>query len=120
MTADIWAKIIRFVDTATERFRRNIHPTEGDRVWFDRNNKSNNGRPRRYRVRDSIASDHWVFKIGGHSPKGSITVISRSPPTMAVLSAREDVFGYVINSDEYAMMRLQYEIDQPDVRSVPA
>jgi hypothetical protein len=122
MIADIWAKIMRFVDAATERSQRNIMPTENDRVWFERNKKSKNGWPRQYRVRESVASDHWVLKVGEHSPIGFITIITRNPPiAMAVVSAGEDMFGPVTNSDEYARMRLEHltkELDEADAKRV--
>ena len=121
MTPDIFAKIVRFMDIVTERFERNIMPTENDRVWFERNKRTNiNGWLRLYRVRESIATDHFVFQVLGASPKGSITIISRSPPTIAVLKAKEDVFGPVVNSDQYATMRLQHlakEIDEFNAES---
>lgn len=119
----IAARIQRFIDTARERFERNIHPTEGDRAWFERNRRSKNSWPRRYRVRETIPSDHWLFKIGEKSPKGFITIISRDPPiTMALVQAAEETFGPVVDSDEYARMRwdnLQKEHEQSGDKSVP-
>jgi hypothetical protein len=108
MTPDIYARILRFVDTARERFERNIMRTEDDRAWFERNKKSQNGCPRHYRVRDTIPSDHWLFEIGEQSPKNFITIISRSPPTIVIVQVGEDIFGTVINSDEYARMRWEH------------
>ncbi len=99
-------------------------PTESDRVWFERNRKSKNGWQRLYRVRDSASSDHWVSQIGEHSPKGFITIITRNAPIMvAVLAVNEDLFGPVINSDEYARLRLDHltkELEESNPKSVSA
>jgi hypothetical protein len=72
--ATMWAAVDAFLDRFQERRARRIPPTDDDRLWFERNKRSRNGWPRRYRVRPAKTGDHWVFAVGGHSPQGFIAL----------------------------------------------
>jgi hypothetical protein len=104
--ATLWAAVDAFLDRFQERRARRIPPTDDDRLWFERNRRSRNGWPRLYRVRPTKTGDHWIFAVGGHSPQGFISIIRRDECWVAVLSADEQRFGPVVDSDEYANLRM--------------
>jgi hypothetical protein len=104
--AIVWAAVAAFLDRFQERRARRIPPTDDDRRWFERNKRSRNGWPRLYRVRPAESGDHWVFAVGGHSPQGFISIIRRDEYRVAVVGIDEQRFGPVVNSDEYATMRM--------------
>ena len=97
--SELCIEIERWLEANAARFERHIPPTESDRDWFVRNRKSHNGWPRLYRVRDSIKSDHYVFDLCGVSPAGCLTIIRGEQYWRAIVSAAEDRFGPVVDSD---------------------
>lgn len=103
-----WAQVARWLEVAEERFRAHIPPTDSDAKWFNRNRRSKNGWGRLYRVRASVASDHWPFALGLVKPNGFITIIRRDEYWRAIVAADEARFGPVVDSDEYAGLRLQH------------
>jgi hypothetical protein len=113
--ATMWAAVDAFLDRFQERRARSIPPTDDDRLWFERNKRSRNGWPRRYRVRPAKTGDHWIFAVGEHSPRGFISIIRRDEYWVAVLSADEQR-----DSDEYANLRMDALIaeQQRDERSL--
>ena len=104
--ATMWAAVDAFLDRFQEQRARRIPPTDDDRRWFERNKRSRNGWPRRYCVGPARTSDHWIFSVGGHSPQGFISIIRRDEYWVAVLAADEQRFGPVVDSDEYANLRM--------------
>jgi hypothetical protein len=95
-----------FLDRFQERRTRRIPPTDDDRLWFERNKRSRNGSPRRYRVRPAKTGDHWIFAVCGHSPQGFISIIRRDEYRVAVVGLDEQRLGPVVDGDEYATMRM--------------
>lgn len=102
-----FAKIQQWLDSHDIRYERRIPPTEDDRQWFDRHKR------RLHRVRPTISSDHWVFAIGGHSPKGYITIVRRDEYWLAVVGADENRFGPVVNDEHYTALRMEALVEEP-------
>ena len=101
-------QVARWLDVAAERFRAGIPPTDDDAKWFRRNRRSRNGWPRMYRVRPSVAADHWGFALGYAKPDGFITIVRRDEWWRAIMAINESEFGPVVDCDQYAGMRLQH------------
>jgi hypothetical protein len=102
-----WQDLAAWHDRQCERFQRRIPPTADDARWLERNARRR--KPRCYRVRPSVRTDHPVFEVAGADPAGFVTIINREL-TMCVMAAREGEFGPVIDSDEYAWMRIEHLI----------
>ncbi len=97
-----WAAVQRYREVRRERFQRGILPTEADRKFFEQH------RRRLYNVRPATASDHWVFKVAGVSPKGFLAIVHRPSAATLVCVTGEDQFGPWQNSDAYANMRFDH------------
>lgn len=111
-----YVQVARWLDVSAQRFRASIPPTDDDAAWFKRNKRSRDGWPRTYRVRASIASDHWLFTLGLAKPEGYITIIRSGEWWRAIVAIDADKFGAIVNSDEYARLRLR-QVPGVDLRS---
>ena len=107
----------RLVALQAERLERRIPPTEDDRVWFSQNQKSKNGRPRRYRVRQSVVSDHPLFQIGGVDPSNFLTIVCGGEWWFVAVPKEENVFGPFVNDDNYASFRIDDKIESDRLAS---
>lgn len=111
---------LRLSDIQEARYRRGVPPTEDDCQWFQRNRKSRDGWPRRYRVRPSVVTDHPAFGAGMVEHANYITIIVRSDWSRLVIAKAEDKFGPVVNADEYAVLRIDEEIEEEKRRNALA
>jgi hypothetical protein len=111
-------QVARWIAVAEDRFQARIPPTDDDQKWFQRNKRSRNGWARLYRVRPALASDHWLFDFKLAKPEGYITIVRNYEFWRAVIAIETEKFGPIVNSDEYARMRLM-RIPDIDLRSDP-
>jgi hypothetical protein len=107
MTEIDFAEYLRLEELAAARYRAGIPPTEDDRRWFERNRRANKGWPRRYRVRDSVATDAVEFMLGLADPKEFLTIVRGGEWWLALVSRDEKTFGPIVNCDGYARLRLR-------------
>jgi hypothetical protein len=107
MSSVDYSKVSRWVDMNAARFRAHVPPTDNDAEWFRRNRRSRDGWPRTYRVRASVASDHWIFELGFAKPSGFLTIVRNYEFWRAIVAIDADTLGPVVDSDEYARMRLR-------------
>jgi hypothetical protein len=113
-----YVQVARWLDITAQRFQARIPPTNDDARWFRRNRRSWNGWARLYRVRPALASDHWLFDFKLAKPAGYITIVRNYELWRAVMASSESEFGLVVDSDEYARMRLM-RIPDIDLRNDP-
>jgi hypothetical protein len=113
-----YAKVSQWLDVNAARFQARVPPTDDDQKWFHRNRKSKNGWPRLYRVRKSVASDHWIFDLGLVAPDGCITIVRNHEFWRAIVSVDADKFGPPVDTDEYCRLRLCH-VPGVDLRNDP-
>jgi hypothetical protein len=113
-----YVQVARWLDINAARFHAHIPPTDDDAKWFQRNKRSRNGWPRLYRVRPALMSDHWLFDFKLAKPAGFITIVRNYEFWRAVMASRESEFGPVVDSDEYARLRLDH-MQSADLRNDP-
>jgi hypothetical protein len=119
MSATInYAQVFHWLAVNEERFQARVAPTNDDQKWFQRNKRSRDGWPRLYRVRPALMSDHWVFDLGLVKPTGFLTIIRGGEWWRAIVASGESEFGPVVDSDDYARMRLQH-MPGADLRNDP-
>jgi hypothetical protein len=111
-----YVQVARWLDVSAQRFCAGIPPTDDDATWFKHNRRSNNGWPRLYRVRAAVASDHWIFTFRLAKPDNFITIIRGGVWWRAIVAVNADKFGAIVDSDEYARLRLR-QVPGIDLRS---
>lgn len=99
-------EIKRWREREATRYEARIPPTDSDAKWFQRNRRSRNGWPRRYRVRPAVKSDHWRFEFGYDSPASFLTIVCNYQFWRAIVAVDEATFGPMVDCDEYAQLRI--------------
>jgi hypothetical protein len=101
------AEIKQFQETQKVRYELKIMPTEHDREWFEKNTRRafRHGGRRVFHVRPAVAFDHYAFCLAGNPVDDFITIVDRDCRKY-VLGRAEGRFGPVVDSDEYAYLRI--------------
>jgi hypothetical protein len=105
LDTDTKRRIAEWMRVQQARFDAVIPPTESDRAWFERQARKNPGRF--WRVRPSVAADHWRFEILGEPTAGHITLITRDRFVRYVLAINTERFGEPVDLNGYAVMRVE-------------